>query len=203
MTQPVPPLAALHSTSSRPPSESSADKSAAGSAESPNTGTSGTPAPAAELVVSVVGLVHRPGLVHLPTGSRVADAITAAGGTTPEADLTGLNLAQRLLDGDQVLLGPTRAAATPGTPQLGSGTLSTGSPNPATNNPAASPTSRLNINTATETELDTLPGIGPITARAIITWRTTNGPFTDVTQLGEVDGIGPARLARLRDLVRI
>ncbi|MEV0250928.1 helix-hairpin-helix domain-containing protein [Nocardia sp. NPDC050712] len=198
VAQPVPPLPALRTATIAAPS------AAAGSPveDRPN-----TPAPTAanELVVSVVGLVHRPGLVRLPNGSRVADALAAAGGSTPDADLAGLNLAQRLLDSDQVMVGPARNA-TPGTPQLGSGTINSADRNPTTPAVAAgapTPATRINLNTATEPELDALPGVGPVTARAIVTWRSTNGSFTDIAQLAEVDGIGPARLARLRDLVRI
>ncbi len=197
VAHPVPPLAALRTTTPAHPS---------GVAMSPDAARSNTAAPApsapTELVVSVVGQVHTPGLVRLPAGSRVADALAAAGTPTPTADLTGLNLAQRLLDGDQVLVGAT-PGLTPGTPQLGSGTISAGGATSHTPPAAPTPATRLNLNTATESDLDALPGVGPITARAILTWRTTNGPFTDITQLGEVDGIGPARLTRLRDLVRI
>ncbi|MFC9895215.1 helix-hairpin-helix domain-containing protein [Nocardia sp. NPDC127579] len=185
VTQPVPPLPVLRTAA--PALVPAADR--------PN---AVPPTPTPELVVSVVGLVHRPGLVHLPTGSRVADALAAAGGPTPDADLTGLNLAQRLTDSDQVMVGPAHAR-TPGTPQLGSGTLSATDRTPT----AASTSTRLNLNTATASDLESLPGVGPVTARAIIHWRTANGPFTDVAQLAEVDGIGPARLARLRDLVQI
>ncbi|MFX0579589.1 helix-hairpin-helix domain-containing protein [Nocardia nepalensis] len=163
-----------------------------------------TATPAAELVVSVVGLVHRGGLVRLPTGSRVADALTAAGGAKDGADLNGLNLAQRLQDGDQVLVGPSGPNAGP---PLGSATISAGgrAPTGSSSNSAATPRSstKVDLNKATEAELDALPGIGPVTAHAIIAWRTTNGRFTDIAQLAEVDGIGPARLAHLRDLVTI
>ncbi|MFE3545880.1 helix-hairpin-helix domain-containing protein [Nocardia sp. NPDC059177] len=161
------------------------------------------PATSSEVVVSVVGLVRHAGLHHLPSGSRVADAIEMAGGTREGADLAGLNLAQRLADGDQVVVG----AATPQSdPRLGSAMISSGAP-AATSAGGTSATpstpgkSRVDLNTATESDLDALPGVGPVTAKAILAWRTTNGRFTDVAQLGEVDGIGPARLARLRDLV--
>ncbi|MEU2177918.1 ComEA family DNA-binding protein [Nocardia sp. NPDC019219] len=161
--------------------------------------------PTAELVVSVVGLVQRTGLVRLPEGSRVADALAAAGGPSAGADTTGLNLAQRLSDGDQVLVGPV--APSSGAAQQGSSTIGAGG-RPSSGSAAApsrpsSPAGRIDLNTASESELDALPGVGPVTARAIVGWRTTNGRFTSVEQLGEVDGIGPARLARLRDLVRV
>ncbi|WP_081513338.1 ComEA family DNA-binding protein [Nocardia donostiensis] len=157
-----------------------------------------------ELVVSVVGLVHQAGLVRLPPGARVADAVAAAGGARAGADLTGLNLAQRLSDGDQVLVGAAPSGDT--TPRLGSTTISGGTTSTgaaAGPGSARNPATPVNLNTATEPDLDTLPGVGPVTARAIISWRETNGRFTDIEQLAEVNGIGPARLERLRDLVTI
>lgn len=199
VTHPVPPLPAAHPVAADGSGPSTAPVLAASSAASEPDGKS-----APELVVSVVGLVHRAGLVRLPPGSRVADALTAAGGVREGADLTGLNLAQRLSDGDQVQVGAS--AADSGPHRHGSGTTSSGA---ATGSPGSTadsaPTSGapVDLNTATEAELDALPGIGPITARAIITWRETNGRFTDIEQLGEVDGIGPTRLARLRQLVTV
>lgn len=156
------------------------------------------PEPVAEIVVSVVGLVHVNGLVHLPAGSRVADALAAAGGPRDGADTLGLNLAQKLADGDQVLVGlaPAPGAA----PVAGSATVGSGQAAAGT---GASEGGPVNLNTATEEQLDALPGVGPVTAASILAWRTTNGRFTDVEQLGEVDGIGPARLEKLRDLVTV
>ncbi|WP_422395025.1 helix-hairpin-helix domain-containing protein [Nocardia vulneris] len=202
IARPVPPLPAVHSTA-----DVAAPAPPPGTAAQSGTGPKPVEpgSPAGELVVSVVGLVHRTGLVRLPTGARVADALTAAGGPRDGADTTGLNLAQRLSDGDQVLVGPS--GADPAAPKLGSATISAGGrpTAPSASGSAQPPPSsgRLDLNTATETQLDALPGVGPVTAKAIITWRTTHGRFTDITQLGEVDGIGPARLARLRELVRV
>ncbi|MBH0120259.1 ComEA family DNA-binding protein [Rhodococcus sp. CX] len=162
-----------------------------------------------ELVVSVVGLVAAPGLVTLAPGTRVADALTAAGGALPGADLTGINLAQRVADGDQIVVG----AAPPDPPPPASSVSSVGTgagsrasaPGGAASGGTASggAAGPVNLNTADEAVLDALPGVGPVTAAAIIAWRDENGPFTDVEQLGEVDGIGPARLARLRTLVTV
>ncbi|WP_225727057.1 MULTISPECIES: helix-hairpin-helix domain-containing protein [unclassified Nocardia] len=168
---------------------------AATSARSAHTSGAPSVAPPAntELVVSVVGLVRRGGLHRLPPGSRVADAVAAAGGATEEADLTGLNLAQRLQDGDQVVVGSRQSQARSGSSTVG-GANTTASGRPAV---------RVDLNTATESELDALPGVGPATARAILTWRATNGRFTDVSQLSQIDGIGPAKLSRLRDLVTV
>jgi competence protein ComEA len=168
--------------------------------------TSPTPsAPKADepVVVSVVGLVHKPGLVTLKPGARTADAITAAGGTLDGADLIGLNMARRLADGEQIVVG---IAAAPGEPTtLGSGvSSSSGPPGKPTTTGAAAPAGQpLNLNSATVEQLDKLPGIGPVTAAAIVAWRDANGKFTSVDQLGDVDGIGPARLDKLRDLVRV
>lgn len=165
-------------------------------------GTAAEPAEPAELVVSVVGLVQRAGLVRLAPGARVADAIGAAGGPLAGADLTGINLAQRLSDGDQIRVG----AAGDAPPPTGSATVSGGGDRPVApgaTGPGAAAGTPVDLNIATEADLDALPGVGPVTAKAIIAWRETNGRFTDVEQLAEVDGIGPARLARLREMVRV
>lgn len=157
--------------------------------------TDTAPPDSAEFVVSVVGAVTRPGLVRLQAGSRVADALDAAGGAVDGADLIGLNLARRVADGDQIVVGIApphpvpQASGIVGAQALGEAPPDAGGP--------------VDLNTADESALDALPGVGPVTAAAIIAWRDTNGPFTDVEQLGEVDGIGPARLARLRELVTV
>lgn len=157
--------------------------------------TTGLP-PAGPVVVSVVGLVHQPGLVTLDAGARIADALTAAGGPLDGADLVGLNMARRVDDGEQIVVG---LAAPPGAPGMRSSvTTPTGTTAGATG--AATP-AVVNLNTATVEELDALPGVGPVTAAAIVAWRTANGRFANVDQLGEVDGIGPARLEKLRALV--
>jgi competence protein ComEA len=166
--------------------------------------TTGSPAaePGGPVVVSVVGLVHRPGLVTLNSGARIADALTAAGGTLDGADLIGLNMARRVSDGEQIVVGITSA---PGAPSA-MGSSITAPPGQAAG-PAAQdgpePPGPVNLNTATPEELDALPGVGPVTAAAIVGWRDANGRFTSVEQLGEVDGIGPARLEKLRDLVHV
>lgn len=169
--------------------------------------------PDMELVVSVVGLVRRPGLVRLPSRSRVADAIDRAGGARQGADLLSLNLAQRLNDGDQILVGfagdGRRSAMRSAVVGAGGASGNTESPSGAARSGAAVPGgtttagAQVNLNTATESQLDALPGVGPVTAKAIIAWRDQHGRFATVDQLGEVDGIGPARLARLRPLVTV
>lgn len=175
--------------------------------------SSGSPTPSGAplageqpVVVSVVGLVHEPGLVTLDPGARIADALGAAGGPLDGADLLGLNMARRVADGEQIIVG---IAPAPGTPTaMGSSVTAdnaTAAPADASA-PAdgtAAPDAVVDLNTATVEQLETLPGIGPVTASAIVAWRETNGPFSSVEQLGDVDGIGPARLEKLRDRVRV
>ena len=159
------------------------------------------PVPDTPVVVSVVGLVQQPGLVTLASGDRIADAVEGAGGALAGADLVGLNMARRVTDDEQIIVG---VAAPPGSPSpMGSSVSSAAEPTgAAAPTGAAGPTAgAVNLNTATTDELDTLPGIGPVTAAAIVAWRDAHGPFSGVDQLGEVDGIGPARLDKLRDLV--
>jgi competence protein ComEA len=160
------------------------------------------------VVVSVVGLVHNPGLATLAPGARIADALKAAGGVLDGADTIGLNMARQLADGEQIVVGiappsgqPTAlgssVSAGPAGPGTAAGPVATsGSPKPASGE-------RINLNTATVQQLDALPGVGPVTAAAIVTWRDAHGRFSSVDQLGEVDGIGPARLEKLRALVRV
>ncbi len=145
----------------------------------------------ATLVVSVAGAVARPGLVTLPAGARVDDAITAAGGPLPGTDLLTLNRAQGLTDGEQVLVGVA------GAPVSGGGAPSA----PAGSSGGA--TGLVNLNSAGESELEGLPGVGPVMAAAIITHREDTGGFTSVDQLTDVSGIGDARFAQLKDLVTV
>lgn len=175
------------------------------SASPPTTGTP-DPEPAAtgqSVVVSVVGLVHNPGLATLTPGARVADAITAAGGALDGADTIGLNMARQLADGEQIVVG---IASPPGRPAGLGSSVSTGPAGPAaprTSSASPAPDGPVNLNTATVEQLDALPGVGPVTAAAIVAWRDHHGKFGSVDQLGEVDGIGPARLEKLRALVRV
>ncbi len=139
-----------------------------------------------DVTVDVAGKVRRPGIAVLPPGSRVVDALEAAGGARRGVDLTSLNLARPLVDGEQILVGvavPTGVAGTLGTPGE-TGAL-------------------VNINTADPLTLESLPGVGPVTAAAIVSWRTDNGSFTSVDELLEVDGIGDATLAELAPHVTI
>jgi competence protein ComEA len=173
------------------------------SSAAPTSGAA-APGPADPVVVSVVGLVHTPGLVTLPPGARIADALDAAGGALDGADVLGLNMARRVADGEQIVVG---IGAPPGRPtEMGSSIVSEPEPRSTggtTGEKSAGTTGLVDLNAATVEQLDTLPGIGPVTAAAIIAWRDANGPFSSVDQLGDVDGIGPARLDKLRDLVRV
>jgi competence protein ComEA len=143
------------------------------------------PAPARKLLVHVVGAVRTPGLYRLDEGSRIDDAITAAGGPRPKAALDLVNLASPVADGQQVVV-PVRGRE---------GATAPGSP------PGATPTERVHLNTATLEELDALPGIGPITAQKILDYRTEHGAFSSIEELDAVPGIGPARLAELSEQV--
>lgn len=140
------------------------------------------PSTATEVVVDVAGKVRRPGIVVLEPGARVVDALEAAGGPRKGVELTGLNLARLLVDGEQIVVGvkpPPGVAAS------------------AAPSPGATATTLVNLNTATLAELEALSGVGPVTAQAIIDWRTDNGGFRSVEQLLEVDGIGEKTLADL------
>ncbi len=138
---------------------------------------------AASVTVDVAGKVRRPGVATLPAGSRVVDALKRAGGARAGVDLSALNLARVLVDGEQILVG--RAAAPGGL----AASASTAAPD-ATE-------ALVNINTATTEQLDTLPGVGPVTAQKILDWRAANGAFSSVDELLEVDGIGEKTLADL------
>lgn len=144
--------------------------------------------PVTELVVDVTGKVRRPGIVVLPPGSRVEDALKAAGGVRPRADLLALNRARLVVDGEQIVVG------VPAPPSLAASSA------PA---PGTTGESLININTATTIELEELPGVGPVTAGAIIAWRDANGGFRSVDQLLDVDGIGEKTLADLAPLVTL
>jgi competence protein ComEA len=144
-------------------------------------GRSSTSGP--RLVVYVVGAVRRAGLVRLPEGARVADALERAGGPTRHADLTLVNLAAPVADGQQVVV-PARVSAVAG----GSGAT-------------AAAATKVSLASATLEQLDALPGIGPVTAQKILDWRQTHGPLRSADDLDAIPGIGPARVEQLRDLV--
>ncbi|WP_100499898.1 ComEA family DNA-binding protein [Geodermatophilus chilensis] len=143
---------------------------------------------AATVVVSVVGSVARPGLVTLPEGARVADALAAAGGLLPDADPASVNLAAVVSDGQQVAVGIPGAGAVGGA-GVAAGTAGGAGP--------------VDLNAATAADLDALPGIGPVLAQRIVEHRERNGSFRSVEQLDDVPGIGPATYAELAELVTV
>jgi len=157
---------------------------------SPISGPTGSSsASAAPIIVDVAGWVRRPGVYEFTSGDRVIDAIDRAGGPRTSADLTALNLAAPLMDGTQIVVtkvGSTTGGATGSsdTEPSGGGTL-------------------ININSAGETELEDLPGVGPVTAAAIIDYRTQNGPFATVDDLIDVTGIGPSTLEQIRPFATV
>ncbi len=171
------------------PSALASDGAAAGGGASGGAGGGPTGA-AAQVVVHIVGQVAHPGLVTLPAGARVADAIRAAGGALETADLGGVNLARILVDAEQVVVPkpgewvPSSSGGAPTGGGSGSGGL-------------------VNLNAATLSDLDGLPGIGPVLAQRILDWRMEHQRFSSVDELGEVPGIGPKLLAQLRSKVRV
>jgi len=179
------PLASLTSPVAAPVVATGAPTSAAGPAAAASTG--------AMVTVDVEGKVRHPGIVILPTGTRVTDALKAAGGVPHRRSLHGLNLAAVLVDGQQIMVGATP----PGSESAPSSTSG------GTDAGAGGATAPVNLNTATAEELDTLPGVGPVTAQSILDWRAQNGAFTSVQDLLEVDGIGPATLAKLSPHVTV
>ena len=156
-------------------------------AATPSVGVAGESA--ASVVVSVVGSVARPGLVTLPQGARVADAVAAAGGLLPDTDPAAVNLAAVVSDGQQVAVGIPGAGVAGGTADDGSGAVTGAGP--------------VDLNTATAADLDALPGIGPVLAQRMVEHRERNGPFRSVEQLDDVPGIGPATYAELAELVAV
>lgn len=139
-----------------------------------------SPTPSGSVVVDVAGKVRRPGVATLPAGSRVVDAIRHAGGARHGVDLSTLNLARVLADGEQILVGVAPAGGIAAS---------------ASSQPGATGAATINLNAATLDQLDTLPGVGPVTAQKILDWRTAHGSFTAIDELLEVDGIGEKTLA--------
>ena len=152
------------------------------------------------LVLHVTGAVAQPGVYSLPNGSRVADAVQAAGGMLSEADAEPLNLAALVQDGERVWV-PWKQASQAPTQSVTEEGRAQGSN--LTSPPPPDPIFPVNINTATQNDLESLPGIGPVIAKRIIAYRQEYGPFTKIDDLQQVPGIGPATFDKLKDLITI
>ncbi|MGP3957293.1 ComEA family DNA-binding protein [Nonomuraea sp. 3N208] len=144
-----------------------------------------TPSPTSKVTVHITGKIRKPGVYLLPAGARVADAVTAAGGAARGASTGSLNLARRLIDGEQIMVGAPAGAAAPGSPAA---------------DPAAA---ILDLNSATIEQLEQLPGVGEVLAARITEFRDSHGGFTSVEQLREVNGIGPRKFDEIKPKVRV
>jgi len=150
----------------------------------------------APLMIHVAGAVQHPGVYSLPLSSRVQDALNAAGGTIPEADLQTINLAAFLNDGDRISI-PTYKP----TEDIEKRSISPVIVTPGTS--VSSSSEIVNINSASQEELEGLPGIGPVTAQKIIAYRQTQGPFASIEEIQNVSGIGPVTYGRIKDLITV
>jgi len=190
------PAGAVATTAAAPASPSASSvPGAAGASAARGSAAGGSAAGASPtaIVVDVAGKVRKPGIARLPAGSRVVDALHAAGGARRGVSLTALNLARVLTDGEQIVVG---VRAPPGV-AASAASAAAGSAAGATAGASGSPVPMVDINTAAQGELEELPGVGPVTARAILDYRAENGSFTAVDQLLEVSGIGDATLAKI------
>ncbi len=149
--------------------------------------------PDGDVVVYVCGAVKVPGIVRLPDGARVTDALDLAGGPSAKAELTAVNLAAKVSDGEQIVV-PARGEAAPAAASV------TGASGAAA---AAGPATPIDINTATLEQLDALVGVGPATAQKIIDYRTANGPFKTIDDIKNVSGIGDAKFAAMKDSITV
>lgn len=174
------------------------DGGGSGARAAADAGAAGAGGQGESLVVHVVGEVVTPGVIELDPGSRVLDALTAAGGPTEKAELAALNLARPVADGEQILVVDAEGAERLGSGAPGAGASPGGAAGGAP--PGGAP---INVNTAGADELTQLPGVGPAIAQRIIDWREANGRFADVDQLLEVSGIGSKTLEKFRDRVAV
>jgi competence protein ComEA len=176
--------------------------SSAGASGSTGTAVRVSRPPTQASVVHVAGAVRRPGVYRLPAGARVQEAVRRAGGARPGANVNGINLAAKVVDGQQVVV-PSRTPSGSGAASAAgaAGAAAAGAAGGgAVGSAAAGPP--VSLNNATAEQLDTLDGVGPATAQKIIAWRTQHGGFRSVADLGQVPGIGPKKLAALRDRVQ-
>ena len=184
------PAGNLSATSAR--ASSPAPLAPGGSLQSPLAGSSGGSLnPAQEVVVDVAGKVRKPGVYRLPLGSRVDDAVTMAGGLQDGVDPVTVNLARKLTDGEQLLVGLVPSGGAGGSPPDAGAAVPGGA------------TSLVDLNSATLAQLDGLPGVGPVLAQRILDWRTQHGRFDSVDQLRSVSGIGDSKFTDLKALVVI
>ena len=197
----APAAAAGASAPMRPPPAGTAASPGMKPAMVPTTGSAAGPGglstTSGSVVVHVTGAVSRPGVVTLPPGSRVTDAINAVGGASAEADTQQLNLARVLTDGEQIRVPRIGEVLPDPAPQPGGAATPSVGTAPGKTNGGASGT--ININTASASELEKLPGIGPALAQRIVEYRDSHGPFTSVDSLTDVPGIGKAKLEGLRE----
>jgi len=161
-----------------------------------------SPSAAADVVVYVCGAVKSPGVVRIPAGARVADALALAGGPEARAELAAVNLAAKVVDGQQIVVPERGATAAAGSSAGAAGGAASGSV-AAAGGSATAPGAPVNINTASLEELDTLDGVGPATAQKIIDYRSASGPFKVVDDIKNVSGIGDAKFAAMKDSITV
>jgi competence protein ComEA len=161
-----------------------------------------SPSAAADVVVYVCGAVKSPGVVRVPADARVADALALAGGPGARAELDGVNLAAKVVDGQQIMV-PERAAIAAAGSASAAGSSAAGGSASAAGASATAPGAPVNINTASLEELDALDGVGPATAQKIIDYRTASGPFKVVDDIKNVSGIGDAKFAAMKDSITV
>jgi competence protein ComEA len=203
VTATVSPISAMDSTESSEATVPEPESGSAADADSPSGGSGDSPP--GTIIVHVAGAVLRAGIVELPEGSRLHEAIAAAGGSATDADPDQLNLAAVLEDGQKVLV-PRQGETVPAGGPAGGGaavgdTSARGSPTDGEGPPPVA--GKINLNTAGPDELAALPRVGPVLAQRIVDWRVQHGKFQRVEELDAVDGIGPKLLAVLLPLVRV
>jgi competence protein ComEA len=153
----------------------------------------------ASMLVHVCGAVKREGVYKLKPGDRILDALTLAGGAQPSADLSAVNLAETVKDGVKILIPAKQLPIR----EVAAADVSTGSTRQKNNNKVSSPAARINLNTADEKALDSLPGVGPATAKAIVEYRRTNGSFAKTEQIMEIPRFGKSKFARIKDMITL